>query len=337
MMDSTLLNGFPFKANNPREVGSCCTTASRLEVNASPKPGNVHKFSDPVTHGKTLEQFHAAINAIAPHYENAATMGYDAGRELREIDRMVHVGPVLLGAARSMVAAETAGNLLLGHIMLLVPIAFAAGYLAGKKERGDLAKKGSTLDDLKFIMHQVINSGDTDDVISLYEAIRTANPGGMGAVERFDVNAPGFRDELRVNAATFKDVFSINSDVDSISSEWVTGFDITFGETFPRLHQLVTGGLPANDAIVQLFLETLAGRPDSLITRKSGIERAKDVSMQARAVVDRGGMFTSAGRQEVARLDAALAGAGGKLNPGTTADLCAAAICLLLLSGFKLA
>jgi triphosphoribosyl-dephospho-CoA synthetase len=50
-------------------------------------------------------------------------------------------------------------------------------------------------------------------------------------------------------------------------------------------------------------------------------------------VLDAGGVRTDAGRAAVAALDAGLRGAGNTANPGTTADLTAAAILVVLLGG----
>ncbi|MHA1700421.1 MAG: triphosphoribosyl-dephospho-CoA synthase, partial [Promethearchaeota archaeon] len=38
------------RINSYEDIGFCCTLASLLEVSASPKPGNVHRFSKPNEH-----------------------------------------------------------------------------------------------------------------------------------------------------------------------------------------------------------------------------------------------------------------------------------------------
>ena len=322
------MSGVTIVIANPRELGGCCTLAELLEISASPKPGNVHRFSKVEQHGKSYEQFLAAIIAIAPSYVAIAEDAYTLAKSGNDIKEQLHLGPAIKAACEAMVAAQGAGNLLLGHILLLVPLVAAASiYIAQDQDASP---------DFRGIVHEVTCSGNTDDVIALYEGIRACNPGGLGKVDKFDVTSPDFAGELRASNATFQDAFAINKDKDSISNEWMNAFNITIDESFPRLQDLISNGASINDATVQLFLELLSNHPDSLIARKNDMNIANMVSSKARDAVDAGGMLTPSGRKMVQTLDAELASAGGKLNPGTTADLIAAALFLLLASGYKI-
>ncbi len=318
--------GLEVRLGSPGEAARCCTLASLLEVSASPKPGNVHRFSDPDLHGKSYEQFLSAIVAMSPYYVQAADAGYRCVVDGYGIERGLHLGPAIKGACEAMVASQSAGNLLLGHVLLLVPLVAATGAILGVH--------GRAIAQLRSLVGQVTRSGDTGDVIQFYEGIRACNPGGLGKVERFDVNSPGFKEELQASHASFQDTFSMNKDADAISHEWTSSFETTFTWTLPRLHALVQDGMPINDAIVQTFVELLSRQPDSLIRRKNGEAIATRVSDQARLVVEAGGMLSGAGRDKLRAFDAELAAARGKLNPGTTADLVAAGIFLLLATGY---
>jgi triphosphoribosyl-dephospho-CoA synthase len=320
--------GLEVRLSELSEIGASCSLASLLEVSASPKPGNVHRFSDPRLHGKTYEQFLSAIVAMAPYYVQAADASYQCIANGKGLSRGLHVGPAIKGACEAMVASQSAGNLLLGHVLLLVPLATATGAI--------LRERDKSMGNLRSLVDKVTRSGDTGDVILFYEGIRACNPGGLGKVDKFDVTSPRFKEELQASHASFQDTFSINKDIDSISHEWTSSFETTFTWTIPRLHALVQDGTPINDAIVQTFVELLARQPDSLIRRKNGDAVAARVSDQARVVVEAGGMLSDAGRAKLQSLDAELAAARGKLNPGTTADLVAAGIYLLLATGFKL-
>lgn len=313
--------------SNPRDLGSCCTLAELLEISASPKPGNVHRSSKPTQHGKSYEQFLSAIIATSPIYVAIAQDAFMLAKNGEDIKEQLHLGPAIKAACESMIAAQSAGNLLLGHILLLVPLVASASIFIGQNQDTRL--------DFRTIVRDVTCSGNTDDVIALYEGIRACNPGGLGKVDKLDVMTPDFDEELRANNATFQDAFVINKDTDSISHEWTSAFDITIEESFPRLHNMISSGTLINDATVQLFLELLSNHPDSLVARKNDIETANLVSLKARDVLDAGGMLTKSGRAMVSALDVELANAGGKLNPGTTADLTAAALFLLLATGFK--
>jgi triphosphoribosyl-dephospho-CoA synthase len=75
----------------------------------------------------------------------------------------------------------------------------------------------------------------------------------------------------------------------------------------------------------------LAQRPDTLIVRKAGRDAAEVVSARARDVLERGGVRNAEGRAAIDRLDEDLRASGNHLNPGTTADLSAAALFVHLL------
>ena len=52
-----------------------------------------------------------------------------------------------------------------------------------------------------------------------------------------------------------------------------------------------------NTAIIHTFLEFLAAHPDTFIARKVGVEKAKEVSAMAGAVLMHGGLRTVEGRR----------------------------------------
>jgi triphosphoribosyl-dephospho-CoA synthase len=120
---------------------------------------------------------------------------------------------------------------------------------------------------------------------------------------------------------------------DTIASEYDTGFEITFGTAVPALEHARRDGLPWDDAIVETFLTLLAAVEDSHIARRSGPGRAAAVSAHARQVLAEGGVRSQAGRKALDDMDLALRDENNSGNPGTTADLTAAAIFVLLLGG----
>jgi triphosphoribosyl-dephospho-CoA synthase len=75
----------------------------------------------------------------------------------------------------------------------------------------------------------------------------------------------------------------------------------------------------------------MARVPDTLIRRKRGTVEAARVAARARAVMRAGGLATRRGVAAARRLDADLRRAGHRLNPGTSADLVAAALFVWLL------
>jgi triphosphoribosyl-dephospho-CoA synthase len=101
----------------------------------------------------------------------------------------------------------------------------------------------------------------------------------------------------------------------------------------PALERARRAGLPWDDAVVETFLTVLAAVPDTHIARRNDSTHATTVSTRARAVLAAGGVRSDAGRQAIDDLDRALRDDRNSGNPGTTADLTAAAIFVVLLGG----
>ena len=91
--------------------------------------------------------------------------------------------------------------------------------------------------------------------------------------------------------------------------------------------------MPWDDAIVETFLTLLAARPDTHIARRGGRTLAAEVSRRRATALAAGGVRSAAGRQAIDEMDRALRDARNIGNPGTTADLTAAAIFVVLLGG----
>jgi triphosphoribosyl-dephospho-CoA synthase len=91
--------------------------------------------------------------------------------------------------------------------------------------------------------------------------------------------------------------------------------------------------LPLGEAIVRAYLLLLGEQPDTLIARKCGPQIAREASTRAAAVV----AALDAGDPDYDRLiadfDFWLRADGHRRNPGTTADIIAAALFVLLREG----
>lgn len=174
-------------------------------------------------------------------------------------------------------------------------------------------------------VRRVLEATTIDDARHVYAAIRCASPGGLGRVESQDV-----ADEPTV---TLLDAMRLAADRDGIAREYATGFELTFETAAPALARARRDGLSWDDAIVETFLTLLAGNPDTHVSRRGGARRAVEVSRRARTVLDTGGVRSDAGRHAIDELDVALRDERHLGNPGTTADLTAAAIFVVLLFG----
>jgi triphosphoribosyl-dephospho-CoA synthase len=216
------------------------------------------------------------------------------------------VGDTVLAVVEAT-RAVTKANTNLGIALLLAPLAKAA--LAGD---GPLRER----------LAAVLRALDVDDARAAYAAIRLAGAGGLEEPVEHDVRsepAVGLRDAMAAAAAR-----------DSVASEYVTDFALTFEAGLPALVAALADGLAERDAIVELHLRLLAAAPDTLISRKRGADAAARVSAGAREVLDAGGVRTEEGRRALARFDASLREPGNALNPGTTADLVTATLFVAL-------
>lgn len=158
------------------------------------------------------------------------------------------------------------------------------------------------------------------DAADVWEAIAAARPGGLGTSDRHDLRAPPPADLLAAMRAA--------ADRDQIARLWATGYAELFTGPVADLAAEAAAGGPLEDAIVRTYLRQLARAADTLIARRHGPAVAADVSRRAAEVLAAGGEW----RVAAAAFDASLRNPH-RINPGTTADLVAAALYILLREG----
>lgn len=207
-----------------------------------------------------------------------------------------------VGATRRIVLRNTN----LGIILLFTPLARAYG-------------KGELRQSVKRVLEQLT----ANDAREAYRAIQEVSPGGLGEVSDYDV-----ADNVDI---TLLESMNLARERDAVAREYATGFSITFDLGWPVLESFISEGLDIIEAVVQTYLTILAGVPDTLIARKKGMKAALDVSRRASKVLGAGAIRTDEGREMLQLLDGYLRSEGNRLNPGTTADLTAAAIFVYLL------
>lgn len=258
---------------------------------SAPKPGNVSPGRH--FHDTRYEDFLASAVAIGP--------------------AMAAAGERPLGATiRSAIAATrrvTGRNTNLGIVLLLAPLCRAARRPGAASLRERVAT--------------VLAETTVADAADVYAAIRLAAPSGLGHAETQDVSeAP---------SVTLREAMALAAGRDAIAREYQTGFALTFEVGAPALREARRAGLVWTDATVETYLSLLASVPDSHIARKLGLAEAEGVSRSAAEVRDAGGVRTAAGRAALAELDAELRDPHNSRNPGTTADLTAAALCVVIM------
>jgi triphosphoribosyl-dephospho-CoA synthase len=275
----------------------------------------------PYDHPAALAQLACLLEASAPKPGNVSPG--KPFRDMRYEDFLasaIAIGPALRAAAteplgktirESLLATRhlTKANTNLGLVLLLAPLVRAA------------LREGATL---RQRLAVVLAESSVGDTIEVYAAIREAKPGGLGSVQDQDVAG--------TPTVTLRQAMALASDRDAVAREYVTDFGVTFERSAPALVRARADGLDWPDAIVETGLTLLAAEPDTLIRRKAGAQVAETVQRRAQQVLAAGGVRSRAGRAELAEFDAALRDPQNTHNPGTTADLTAAATFVVLLS-----
>jgi triphosphoribosyl-dephospho-CoA synthase len=211
--------------------------------------------------------------------------------------------------------------------MMFAPLACSRHNPTDKKYVPDLAK-------LRKNMDKVIRASTAQDSVEVYEAIDIAKPSGLNGAPDLSVKAPDSKARLIKENISLLEVFKIAAGYDDICNEWVNNFPITFDLAYPYLMTQLTQK-DLNSAIVDTFLKVLAEHPDTFISRKVGLRKAKEVSEGSQEILNFGGVETTTGKQALIAFDRKLRKAGNDYNPGTTADITATALALCTLSGYR--
>jgi len=305
-------------------ISRCLELAILLEVSAHPKPGNVHRTSD--FQETRYEHFLASAVAIAPHFKYAARRGLLVSASKISPDK-VGIGGIIKKAVESMSMWQHGGNTLLGSIILLSPVAVAAGMT--------LAEEKFSLTKLRENVRVIVESSTPIDAVDVYEAIEIAKPEGLGKAPKLDVTDPTSKQKILDDHVTLFEVFKIASEYDSIASEWVNNYPITFELGYPYFTQQLKETNDVNTATVHMFLKILSEVPDTFIARKVGLAKAKKISAEAGQVLEKGGLTTPSGRNLLQKFDKKLRDPAHELSPGTTADITEAVLAISILNGYR--
>lgn len=273
----------------------------------APKLGNVHPtaaFAD-----CSFDDFCAAAARIAPHLVPSSQQ--DVQRQEAACPEEPSLGTRVLAAIQAT-GEVTSANVNLGIVLLIAPLALA-------RDRADVAR--------------VLAGLSEQDGAKVFQAIRLAAPGGMqggmqggvpGAAvpKRWDVTAAGPVEGIDLIAA-----MRSAQGRDRIARQYAGNFVDFFENVVPVVEAELAGGPDIGEGIVRAQLRLLAAEPDSLIQRKCGPEVAEEVRRRAAACFTPQGQVDPGQR---AALDHWLRQDGNRRNPGTTADLIAAAIYWLI-------
>jgi triphosphoribosyl-dephospho-CoA synthase len=219
------------------------------------------------------------------------------------------VGKTVLDAVRA--TRDAVGtNTNLGTLLLIAPL---AAVPAGQPLADGI---GEVLDQL--------TAADTRLV---YEAIRLSGAGGLGRPEEADVftEAP--------TTLQLVDAMRLAAGRDLVARQYVNNFADVFGGPAVWIAESLSRGWPLSAAIVHAHVRQIALCGDSLIRRKCGDEVAGQAREFAEHTFAAGLPGEASYEQALAKFDAWLRADANRRNPGTTADLIAAGLFVLLREG----
>jgi len=252
------------------------------------------------------------VEALKPGNVSRESPGHGMCAEDFVVSAEHSVGPLLdtdlgLGERIEQAVARTRErvgcNTNLGILLLCAPLLYAA-----QRHPASPLREG---------LRRVLAASGEADARQVYRAIRLANPAGMGRAARHDL-----ADTPRVGLV---EAMSAAAERDLIARQYRDGYALLFDAMLPELQRIRAHGADETDAVSELFLWLLGRYPDSHIQRKHGSAAAGRVSAVAAGCLlacRRDGR--SATRRRLQALDRRFKRAG--LNPGTSADLCVAAV-----------
>jgi len=251
------------------------------------KPGNVSSYSD--GHNMTTRDFFLSADVSTPILcRKGSSLGE---RVLNSVN-----------ATRDTVGCNTN----LGMLLLFAPIIMSAesGYENIEKLRANLE---STLIS--------VTKNDTNQV---FEAIRIANPGGLGSTSEQDVsNTP---------SSSLIYAMKLASKRDSIALQYSNNFNEVFQLGFMSIKNFDKRWNSVKWSVVSCYLTFMASIRDSHIERKYGREVAEQIRIKSGIIVEK---FNNSSDPETTigllrDFDRELK--TRNYNPGTNADLTAASL-----------
>ena len=281
-----------FPLNRAWPLREAIKFAGILEASA-PKAGNVHpgRGFDDMYFG----HFVAAAECIAT--EISKNVDHDS------------VGQLVLRCVRT-ITKQVGVNTSLGTILLVAPIAKAHSLASKTLEQEHVA--------------EVLGGLNAEDSRLVYEAIADCLPGGIGEESQNDVRGDAPDDLIQAMSQV--------SEFDAVARQYVDSFQEVF-VLAEWLGQELANSCDCLDAICRVQLRWLSHQVDGLIVRKLSQDRALEVVEQAQVALQRveGSKRPLSSLSAYQEFDEFLRSDGNRLNPGTTADLIAAALLVKLL------
>ena len=270
----------------PTVVADAVWRACITELRAL-KPGNVGFHGD--GHGMSVDDFVVSARCVADVLGDPGVRG---------------TGARIVAAVRAT-QASVGCNTNLGIVLLCGPLCEAYFHAA----------PGASLRERLSI---TLASLDMVDTVAVFEAIRLARPGGLGASDRHDVFARPNGDLLEVMA--------VAEQRDRIAWQYTHGYEDIFSTGIPRLQRELRRHGCEQRAASGVYLEFLVAFVDTHVLRKHGQVKANGLRRTARGLLE---CWDASDSQALAQrrmlaADKCLKQEG--INPGTSADLTVATL-----------
>ena len=242
-------------------------------------------------------------------YANASSPGVGDFLESAKVSATPLVRPGLALGERILQAVQatnqTVGtNTNLGIILLIAPLIHA--WL----DRADTK--------LETMLGETLGQSTVQDAINVYQAIRVAQPGGLGHVENQDV--------YEEPTVTLLNAMKLSSSKDRIALQYSSNFHDIFHFGMPRYRSLLLRWSDECWAASGVYLAFLARFPDSLIGRKYGMLKAREISDMITPLEKEFCRSNSPVKYKSQLLEIDSCLKRDRINPGTTADLTVASI-----------
>ncbi len=204
---------------------------------------------------------------------------------------------------------QSGGNTQFGALLAIMPLVQTAATT-------DLTPNAATM---------VVEETTIEDACAFYRAfdhVDVAVPPPPPGLEDLDVRRGSDATSAITNRGiSLYQVMDHAASHDGIAAEWTTGFQ----RSFEAAEWLLTDDGPIYQRTSRTFLRLLADQPDTFIITRNGQQPAEEVTERAAAVLE----GTEAGEVLADELVAR------DINPGTTADITAAALFIALERGLE--
>lgn len=204
---------------------------------------------------------------------------------------------------------QSGGNTQFGALLALVPLVRTAGTDQLTRES----------------VESVVEAASVEDACGFYRAfehVEVAVDDPPEAVDEIDVRRGSDATEaIRERELTLSDVMDLSADHDGVAAEWISGFE----RSFEAAGWLLDDDGPVYKRASRAFLRLLASEPDTFVGIRNGEAAAIEATERAQAVLN--------GEEDPEELAAEFV--ERDINPGTTADLTAAALFIALERGLE--